>query len=83
MIFGTSLAGIAIFEQTTWDEPLLAASFWHLRCAAQPTMPVIGFLNPMSSTGGYAPFAAAFRQGLGQTGYVEGRNVAIELSLGR
>jgi putative ABC transport system substrate-binding protein len=42
----------------------------------QPAMPVIGYLN------GGSPFAAtldAFRQGLGENGYVEGRNVAIEL----
>ena len=35
-------------------------------------MPVIGFLNR------YAPMVAAFRRDLGQTGFIEGRNVAIE-----
>jgi hypothetical protein len=45
--------------------------------AQQPTMPVIGWLASGTSKG-YAPFAAAFRQGLNGTGYVEGQNVAIE-----
>src|SRR6516165_5544729 len=45
--------------------------------AQQPTMPVVGFLNS-SSPDGYAHFVAAFHQGLKETGYVEGQNVAIE-----
>ena len=40
-------------------------------------MPVIGYLNS-TSPGPYALFLAAFRQGLGETGYVEGQNLAIE-----
>jgi putative ABC transport system substrate-binding protein len=45
--------------------------------AQQPSLPVIGFVNSASSDG-YAPMVAAFRQGLKETGYVDGRNVAIE-----
>src|SRR5262244_734148 len=40
-------------------------------------MPVIGFLGS-TSPGPYAPFVAAFRQGLAETGWVEGQNLAIE-----
>jgi putative ABC transport system substrate-binding protein len=40
-------------------------------------MPVIGFLG-VTSPGPFAPFVAAFLQGLSETGYVEGQNVAIE-----
>ena len=62
------LAGVAVLR------PLAAAAQQH------KAMPVIGIL------GGFSPSAsaqielelAAFRKGLGETGYVEGRNVTIE-----
>ena len=45
--------------------------------AQQKAMPVIGFLGS-GSPGPSAPFVAAFREGLGESGHVEGQNVAIE-----
>jgi putative ABC transport system substrate-binding protein len=45
--------------------------------AQQKPMPVIGFLS-VNSPGPFAASLAAFRQGLGETGYVEGQSVLIE-----
>jgi len=55
-----------------------AASGWPFAVRAQqPTLPVIGYLSSTSS-GPYAPFVAAFQQGLKEIGFVAGQNVTIE-----
>jgi putative ABC transport system substrate-binding protein len=44
---------------------------------AQQAMPVIGFLSSVSPQP-FEPYVAAFRAGLAETSYIEGRNLAIQ-----
>ena len=58
-----------------------AAALATRRARAQATMPVVGFLNPVSPDT-YSFNAASFREGLEKAGFVEGRNVRIEYRWG-
>jgi putative tryptophan/tyrosine transport system substrate-binding protein len=58
-----------------------AAAAWPLAARAQqPELPLIGVLNSAAAAP-IVPLLAAFRRGLGEAGYVEGQNLAIEYRL--
>src|SRR5258708_28835803 len=56
----------------------VATTAWPFSVGAQQrSMPVVGWLNA-GGFGASAAYVAAFRRGLGEMGYVEGQNVAVE-----
>ena len=60
-----------------------AAAAWPMAAGAQQdAMRVVGYLYPGAPEGSGALQAAAFRKGLGEAGFVEGRNVSIEYQWG-
>jgi putative ABC transport system substrate-binding protein len=64
-------------ERRKFLAALGGAAAWPLAARAQQPMPVIGFLNSLGPND-RPNLPAAFRRGLGETGFVDGRNVAIE-----
>jgi putative ABC transport system substrate-binding protein len=54
-----------------------AAAWPLLARAQQAALPVVGFVNPGTPEAA-ARYLAAFRKGLGETGYVESQNVTVE-----
>ena len=58
---------------------IAGAAVWPLGARAeQSAMPMIGLLSPAPGAGDIQHLIAAFRRGLAEAGYVEGKNVAIE-----
>ena len=57
---------------------IVSATGWPLAARAQqPPVPVIGYLNGASAAQ-FPHLLAAFRKGLNETDYIEGRNVTME-----
>src|SRR5216684_3018268 len=54
------------------------AAAWPFAARSASTGPLVGILGAGTPSGPWAELDAAFRQGLGETGYSEGRNVTIE-----
>jgi len=55
-----------------------SAAAWPIAARAQqPTLPVVGWLHP-AAPASMRDYIAAFHRGLAETGYVDGRNVAVE-----
>ncbi len=55
----------------------LAVAWPRVARAQQAAMPVVGILNHNNTPDAFAPYLAAFRRGLAELGYEEGRNVAF------
>ena len=53
------------------------AAAWPIAARAQQTLPAIGLLGSETADW-YADRLSAFREGLGETGYIEGRSVMID-----
>jgi ABC transporter substrate binding protein len=69
---------VDLMKRRAFIAGLGSATAWPIVAKAeQPVMPVIGFLSSASADG-YKPFVAAYRNGLNEAGFVEGRNIAIE-----
>jgi putative ABC transport system substrate-binding protein len=68
---------IKLMKRREFIAGLGGAAAWPVILQAQSAMPVVGMLS-VGSPDAYAIYLAAFRQGLNEAGFVEGRNVAIE-----
>ena len=68
-----------MIKRRTFIAGLGSAAAWPVAARAQqPAVPVIGYLGAQSAVDEYKNFTVPFLQGLKETGYVEGQNVAVE-----
>src|SRR5579864_4048908 len=78
--------GVTAFRQLRRREfisVIAGAAAWPLGARAeQPAMPVIGFLNPAPAAEAIPHLIAAFRRGLADAGYVQGKNLAVKYRFG-
>jgi putative tryptophan/tyrosine transport system substrate-binding protein len=51
---------------------------WPVTVRGQQIIPVVGFVFSGTASSAAAPFVMAFKLGLEEAGYIEGRNVAVE-----
>ena len=77
-VIGSLIASGGQMRRRDFIRITLVSAAWPLAVRAQQSgMPVVGFLHSASRTS-YVSLVDAFREGLKETGYVEGQNVAIE-----
>src|SRR6516162_264273 len=66
-----------VFRRRDFIAALGGAAAWPLAARAQQPLPVIGYLGPGSAAGNVARLPP-FKQGLSETGHVEGQNIVLE-----
>jgi putative ABC transport system substrate-binding protein len=68
-----------MIKRRTFIAGLGSAAAWPVVARAQQAaVPVVGFLMPQSADDDYKDVTVPFFEGLKETGYVEGQNVAVE-----
>ena len=78
MVGSILVQGVKPLRRRDFITAIGATAVWPLALRAQqPATTVIGFLSSASSDA-FAPYVAAFRAGLAETGHVEGSSLIIE-----